>query len=62
VSELPPRILVSNDDGHASDGIRALVEALAPLGELWVVAPEAEQSAAAHAISIYRPRRPWRRR
>ena len=52
-----PRILVSNDDGYASDGIRALVDAVTPLGEVWVVAPEAEQSAAAHAISIHRPLR-----
>jgi 5'-nucleotidase len=52
-----PRILVSNDDGYASDGIRALVDAVTPLAEVWVVAPEAEQSAAAHAISIHRPLR-----
>jgi 5'-nucleotidase len=52
-----PRILVSNDDGHASEGIRALVEALEPLGEVTVCAPEAEQSAAAHSISLYRPLR-----
>ncbi len=56
MSELP-RILVSNDDGYASRGIQALVEAVTPLGEVWVVAPEAEQSAASHAISIYRPLR-----
>jgi 5'-nucleotidase len=52
-----PRILVSNDDGHQSDGIRALAEAMEPLGEVWVVAPEAEQSASSHAISIHRPLR-----
>jgi 5'-nucleotidase len=52
-----PRILVSNDDGYASEGIRALVDAMTPLGEVWVVAPEAEQSAASHAISIHRPLR-----
>ena len=52
-----PRILVSNDDGYASDGIKALAEALSPLGEVWVVAPEVEQSAASHAISIHRPLR-----
>ena len=51
------RILVSNDDGHQSDGLRALVEAVAGLGEVWVVAPETEQSAAAHAISLHRPLR-----
>ncbi len=51
------RILVSNDDGHHSEGLRALVEAVSPLGEVWVVAPETEQSAAAHAISLHRPLR-----
>ena len=53
----PPRILVSNDDGYMSDGLRALAEAVEPLGEVWVVAPETEQSAASHAISIHRPLR-----
>jgi 5'-nucleotidase len=33
------------------------VEALSPLGEVWVVAPESEQSAASHAISLHRPLR-----
>src|SRR5262245_19003853 len=57
MAEPKPLILVSNDDGHASEGIKALAEALAPLGEVWVVAPESEQSAASHAISIHRPLR-----
>jgi len=52
-----PLILVSNDDGYASDGLKALVDAVLPLGEVWVVAPEAEQSAASHAISLHRPLR-----
>src|SRR5512140_530579 len=52
-----PLILVSNDDGHASSGIQALVDAMEPLGEVVVVAPEWEQSAASHAISIHRPLR-----
>ena len=52
-----PRILVSNDDGYVSEGLRALVDAVSPLGEVWVVAPEAEQSASSHAISIHRPLR-----
>jgi 5'-nucleotidase len=51
------RILVSNDDGHQSAGIQALAEAMRGLGEVWVVAPETEQSAAAHAISLHRPLR-----
>ena len=53
----PPRILISNDDGYVSEGLRALVDAVSPLGEVWVVAPEAEQSASSHAISIHRPLR-----
>ena len=52
-----PRILVSNDDGYQSEGIRALVAAMEELGEVWVVAPEVEQSASSHAISIHRPLR-----
>ena len=51
------RILVSNDDGHASEGLKALAEALEDVGEVWVVAPESEQSAASRAISIHRPLR-----
>lgn len=51
------RILVSNDDGYDSEGVRALAEAMAALGEVWVVAPESEQSAASHAISLNRPLR-----
>jgi 5'-nucleotidase len=53
----PVRILVSNDDGYASQGLQALVGALEGLGEVWVVAPETEQSAASHAISLHRPLR-----
>ncbi|WP_342382014.1 5'/3'-nucleotidase SurE [Myxococcus stipitatus] len=52
-----PRILVSNDDGYFSEGLQALVEAVSPLGEVWVVAPDREQSAASHAISLHRPLR-----
>jgi 5'-nucleotidase len=55
--DAPHRILVSNDDGYMSNGLQALASAVEPLGEVWVVAPEAEQSAASHAISLYRPLR-----
>ena len=48
---------MSNDDGVLSAGLDALALALAPLGEVWVVAPEVEQSAASHAISLHRPLR-----
>src|SRR6266487_745036 len=52
-----PVILVSNDDGHQAAGIQALAAAMERLGEVWVAAPEAEQSASSHAISIHRPLR-----
>jgi 5'-nucleotidase len=50
-------ILVSNDDGIRAAGIRALQAALATLGEVWTVAPDREQSAASHALSLHRPLR-----
>jgi 5'-nucleotidase len=50
-----PLILVSNDDGHAAEGLHALAAAMQTLGQVVVVAPEVEQSAASHAISIHRP-------
>ena len=56
-----PLILVSNDDGIDAPGIRALAEALAALGEVYVVAPITEQSAVGHAITVRDPvrARPW---
>lgn len=54
---MKPRILISNDDGIEAVGVRALERALETLGELWVVAPETEQSAASHALSLHRPLR-----
>jgi 5'-nucleotidase len=52
-----PIILVSNDDGIHAAGLEALQDAVSDLGEIWVVAPEVEQSAASHAISLHRPLR-----
>jgi 5'-nucleotidase len=54
---LRPRILVSNDDGIAAAGLQALAGAMAQLGEVWVVAPDREQSATSHSISLHRPLR-----
>jgi 5'/3'-nucleotidase len=51
------QILVTNDDGYRSDGIRALAEALAPLGEVTIVAPFEEASAIGHALTLRRPLR-----
>src|SRR5262245_27163699 len=50
-------ILVTNDDGIQADGIRALAEALAPLGTISIMAPDREQSAASHALTLHRPLR-----
>src|SRR5215212_1796814 len=52
-----PRILVTNDDGVNSDGIRMLAQALAPLGEITIVAPIQEASAIGHALTLRRPLR-----
>ncbi len=51
------RILVTNDDGVHSDGIRALAAALAPLAHVTVVAPIQEASAVGHALTLRRPLR-----
>ncbi|WP_144635561.1 5'/3'-nucleotidase SurE [Bordetella genomosp. 13] len=49
------RILVSNDDGYNAPGLQALVEALADLGELTVVAPETNHSGASNSLTLNRP-------
>jgi len=51
------RILITNDDGIFSQGIRLLATALAPLAEIVVVAPDREQSATGHALTLSRPLR-----
>ena len=51
------RILVTNDDGVRSRGIRALAEALAPLGDVVTVAPTREVSAIGHALTLHHPLR-----
>jgi len=53
-------LLVTNDDGVHAAGLAALAEALDPLGEVWVVAPEREQSACGHALTMHLPLRPHR--
>lgn len=52
-----PLILVTNDDGITAPGIKALVEAMQPLGEVVVVAPDSPQSGMGHAITINKPLR-----
>nr|HMN61486.1 5'/3'-nucleotidase SurE [Anaerolinea sp.] len=49
------KILVSNDDGIFSPGLIALAEVAAQFGEVMIFAPDFEQSAVSHAITIQRP-------
>ncbi len=51
-----PRILLTNDDGIAADGLVAL-EAIAKTlsDDVWIVAPELEQSGAGHSLSLHSP-------
>lgn len=51
------KILVSNDDGILSNGIRALIEALAEKNDVYVVAPDRERSAAGHSLTLHTPLR-----
>ena len=52
-----PKILVTNDDGIYSKGILLLAKALREAGEVFVVAPDREQSAIAHSLTLHRPLR-----
>ncbi len=52
-----PLILVTNDDGVASPALEVLATSLADLGEVWVFAPDREQSAVGHGVSLHRPLR-----
>jgi 5'-nucleotidase len=57
MSDDRPLILVTNDDGVRAPGLAALAEALAELGEVWVFAPDRQQSAVSHSVSLHRPLR-----
>jgi 5'-nucleotidase len=52
-----PRILVTNDDGIDSRGLLALKRALEPLGDVYVLAPDTNQSAVGHTKTFMRPLR-----
>ncbi|MDE5591433.1 MAG: 5'/3'-nucleotidase SurE [Helicobacter sp.] len=51
------RILITNDDGFSSFGLKALKEALQPLGQITIVAPASEKSACGHGMTLTRPLR-----
>jgi 5'-nucleotidase len=51
------RILVTNDDGYLAGGVRTLSEAAARLGQVHTVAPDREQSATSHSLTLHYPLR-----
>lgn len=51
------RILISNDDGYRSSGIRSLATALTPLGDTVIVAPERNRSGASNSLTLDSPLR-----
>jgi 5'-nucleotidase len=52
-----PLVLLSNDDGYQSTGIRAMYDALATTMDVVMLAPESEQSATSHSLTLHRPLR-----
>jgi 5'-nucleotidase len=51
------KVLVTNDDGIYAEGLWALRDALAGLGEVIVIAPDRPRSASGHAITLHKPLR-----
>jgi len=51
------KILVTNDDGIHAEGLRTLAEAMRALGDVTIVAPDREQSATSHSLTLHRPLR-----
>ena len=49
------RLLCTNDDGILAHGLACLIEAAEPLGEITVVAPDREQSATSHSLTLHHP-------
>ena len=50
-----PLILLTNDDGIFSEGLKVLEPSLKSFGELYVVAPDRERNAAGHSITLNAP-------
>ena len=50
-----PLILITNDDGYQAAGIQALARAVAPLGDVYIVAPDGARSGTAASITATRP-------
>lgn len=52
-----PLILVTNDDGIRAPGLAMLAAAMEPLGDVYVYAPDRQQSAVGHGVSLHKPLR-----
>lgn len=53
-----PRILLSNDDGINAPGMKCLLRIARQLtDDIWIVAPETEQSGASHSLTLHHPLR-----
>ena len=50
-------ILVSNDDGIHSTGIHILADTLRSIGDVYIIAPDRERTAASHALTLHKPLR-----
>ena len=57
----PLKILISNDDGILARGLEILEQACRKVGDVTVVAPDREQSASSHSLTMTRPLRPVKR-
>ncbi len=49
------RILISNDDGYKSEGIRVLIKELETIAQITVVAPSRNRSGASSSLSLDKP-------
>lgn len=49
------KILISNDDGYLAPGLIALAEALAPIADIIVVAPDSNRSGSSNSLTLDRP-------
>jgi 5'-nucleotidase len=50
-------LLLTNDDGINSQGLKALEKALQDIGQVWVIAPDRERNAIGRALTLHRPLR-----
>jgi 5'/3'-nucleotidase len=53
------RVLISNDDGYRAEGLRRLADALRPVAEITIVAPDRNRSGASNSLTLDRPLRVW---